>query len=143
MVDGLTTFYTRGADRATLGFPGTETAIFKGGEVLWEGFQSILAGFINNMAGEAEVIDPFSERFNASAVRQVFGHYGVFEGLGLSRGMSAGAFTVNWDEVELIPQPTNLSCWAAAGAMLIGWRDRVSLTPDTVGQICSRSTATG
>ena len=56
---------------------------------------------------------------------------------------AATAWTVNWDEVELIPQPTNFSCWAAAGAMLIGWRDRVSLTPETIGSICSRATTAG
>ena len=51
--------------------------------------------------------------------------------------------SVNWDEVELIPQPTDQTCWAAAAAMIIGWRDRVSLTPETVAQICSRSTVQG
>lgn len=55
----------------------------------------------------------------------------------------AGSWTVNWDDVELIPQPSDFSCWAAAGAMLVGWRDRVSLTPETVGEICSRSTGAG
>lgn len=141
--NGKTTFYTRGADRATLGFPGTETAIFLGGEKLWQSFQRKLAAFINDNGGEAEIIEPFSERFNATAVRQEFGHYDVAQTLATARAMSGGAFTVNWDEVELIPQPTNFSCWAAAGAMLVGWRDRVSLTPDTVAQACSRSTAKG
>ncbi|HEY0414164.1 MAG TPA: papain-like cysteine protease family protein [Allosphingosinicella sp.] len=47
--------------------------------------------------------------------------------------------SINWDDVELIAQPTGNSCWAAAATMVIGWRDRVSLTPDTVADICSRS----
>ena len=141
--DGKATFYTRGADRATLGFPGFESLTFYGGELLWKSFQRKLAGFINDNGGAAEIIEPFSERFNATAMRQEFGRYDVAQGLSKARSLSTSAFTVNWDEVELIPQPTNFSCWAAAGAMLMGWRDRVSLTPDTVAQACSRSTASG
>jgi Papain-like cysteine protease AvrRpt2/Trypsin-like peptidase domain/Protein of unknown function (DUF3238) len=61
----------------------------------------------------------------------------------MAQSLGAGSWTVNWDEVELVPQPTEFSCWAAAGAMLVGWRDRVSLTPDSVAASCSRSTASG
>jgi hypothetical protein len=57
--------------------------------------------------------------------------------VGYAQSASA-AFTINWDEVELIPQPTDLSCWATAAAMVIGWRDRVCLTPATVAGICHR-----
>jgi N-acetyl-anhydromuramyl-L-alanine amidase AmpD len=60
-----------------------------------------------------------------------------------SRSLSAESFTLNWDEVEAIPQPTNSSCWAAAAAMVVGWRDRVSLSPQSIGEICGRTTATG
>ena len=142
VVDNLTTFYTRGADRATLGFPGTETLIYAGGEALWESFQSKLAAFINDNGGAATIVAPFSERFNPTAVREEFGHFDVTQSLGL--GVAAGtSWTVNWDDVELVPQPTNFSCWAAAGAMLVGWRDRVSLTPESVGTICSRATTAG
>jgi N-acetyl-anhydromuramyl-L-alanine amidase AmpD len=140
---GVTTFYTRGADRATLGFPGTETAIFTGGEWLWQSFQEKLAEFINDNGGTAEIIEPFSERFNPSAIKILFGEFETAQGLGLSRTMSSPAFTVNWDDVELIAQPTNFTCWAAAGAMLVGWRDSLSLSPETVAQICKRSTASG
>jgi N-acetyl-anhydromuramyl-L-alanine amidase AmpD len=141
--EGKTTFYARGADRATLGFPGTETATFFGGERLWQSFQRKLGAFINDNGGAAEILRPFSERFNATAMREEFGHYDVAQSLATARAMSSGAFTVNWDDLELIPQPTNFGCWAAAGAMLVGWRDRVSLTPETVAQACSRSTASG
>ncbi|MCG3158213.1 MAG: hypothetical protein DKINENOH_04854 [bacterium] len=44
----------------------------------------------------------------------------------LSQGQS---FDVNWNEVELVPQLTNMSCWAAAAAMVVGWRDRLSIDP--------------
>jgi hypothetical protein len=55
-------------------------------------------------------------------------------------GAGNQSFTINWDEVHLIPQPTNHSCWAASAAMLIGWRDRMSLTPETIANLCGRST---
>jgi hypothetical protein len=51
--------------------------------------------------------------------------------------------SINWDDVELIAQPTDQTCWAAAAAMVIGWRDQVSLSPETVASICSRSTVAG
>jgi N-acetyl-anhydromuramyl-L-alanine amidase AmpD len=141
--DKTTTFYTRGADRATLGFPGTEHAIFYGGEKLWQSFQHKLAAFINNNGGEAEILEPFSERFDAQAVREEFGHFDAAQSLAAARAMSTGAFTLNWDEVELIAQPSDFSCWAAAAAMVVGWKDRVSLSPETVGKICNRTTASG
>jgi hypothetical protein len=55
----------------------------------------------------------------------------------------AASRSVNWDDVQLIGQPTNLSCWAAAGAMVVGWRDQVSLSPDTIANICGRVITTG
>jgi hypothetical protein len=52
------------------------------------------------------------------------------------------SFTINWDEVQQIAQPTGLSCWAAAAAMVVGWRDRMSLTPDTIAEIAANPIAT-
>jgi hypothetical protein len=53
------------------------------------------------------------------------------------------AFSINWDDVQLVPQPSNYSCWAAAAAMVVGWRDSMSLSPESVAAICHRTTATG
>jgi V8-like Glu-specific endopeptidase len=39
------------------------------------------------------------------------------------------SFDVHWSDVQLVPQPTTMSCWAAAAAMIVGWRDRVSIDP--------------
>ena len=74
--EGVTYFYTRGADRATLAFPGTEGAIYSGGEALWQSFQHVTSAFINQLGGEATIVPPFSERFNPSAIRLEFGGYG-------------------------------------------------------------------
>jgi len=46
--------------------------------------------------------------------------------------MDDQSFDVNWDDVQLVPQLTNMSCWAAAAAMIIGWRDSVSIDPSDV-----------
>jgi PKD repeat protein len=35
-------------------------------------------------------------------------------------------------DVQLIPQDTGMSCWAAGAAMLVGWRDRVSINPKDI-----------
>ena len=37
-----------------------------------------------------------------------------------------------WNEVPLVPQLTGMSCWAAAAAMVVGWRDRVPVEPQEV-----------
>jgi uncharacterized protein YycO len=60
-----------------------------------------------------------------------------------AKALEGQCYTLNWDDVQLIPQPSNFSCWGAAGAMVVGWRDQVSLTPDTIARICHRTTATG
>ncbi len=37
-----------------------------------------------------------------------------------------------WNEVPLVPQTTGMSCWAAAAAMLVGWRERLAVDPGEV-----------
>jgi hypothetical protein len=49
-----------------------------------------------------------------------------------SRALAAESFDVNWDDVELVHQPTEMSCWAAAASMVVGWRDRISIDPTEV-----------
>ena len=41
-----------------------------------------------------------------------------------------------WHEVPLVPQLTGMSCWAAAAAMVIGWRDARPIGPEIVGGGC-------
>src|SRR5262244_2454082 len=43
-----------------------------------------------------------------------------------------------WHEVPLVPQQTGMSCWAAAAAMLIGWRDAIYVDPEAVAQGAGR-----
>ena len=35
-------------------------------------------------------------------------------------------------EVQLVPQQTGFSCWAAGAAMLVSWRDRISIDPSAI-----------
>lgn len=42
------------------------------------------------------------------------------------RGVAADHLDV-WHEVPLVQQLTGMSCWAAAAAMIVGWRDRIHI----------------
>lgn len=37
-------------------------------------------------------------------------------------------------EVELVPQQTGVSCWAASAAMIVGWRDMVCIDPSEIAR---------
>ena len=37
-------------------------------------------------------------------------------------------------DVPLVPQLTGMSCWAAGAAMLVGWRDHVSINPSEIAK---------
>ena len=51
--------------------------------------------------------------------------------LGGRGGQSNQLFNIQY-EVELVPQQTGFSCWAAGAAMLVGWYDRVSINPEEI-----------
>lgn len=48
---------------------------------------------------------------------------------GVAPALDAGDWTINWDQVQMTPQPTDMGCWATAAAMVIGWRDDQSVDP--------------
>jgi hypothetical protein len=62
---------------------------------------------------------------------------------GFAMGVGGGRWSVQWDDVQLIPQPTDNGCWATTLAMLIGWRDQVSIAPQTIAQQCGKDIAHG
>lgn len=43
-----------------------------------------------------------------------------------------------WHEVPLVAQGTGMSCWAAAAAMIVGWRDRLHVEPLEVARAAGR-----
>lgn len=58
----------------------------------------------------------------------------VFLGIALSlgsqssRALASESFSLHWPNVPYIAQVSNSSCWAAATAMLVSWRDNVSIS---------------
>ena len=48
---------------------------------------------------------------------------------------SLGAISIHWDDVPYLPQSSNNSCWAASAAMVVGWRDRVSISDSSIAQM--------
>ena len=48
-------------------------------------------------------------------------------------GISNGRINIAYD-VELVPQQTGMSCWAAAAAMVVGWNDLVSIDPSEIAR---------
>ena len=59
------------------------------------------------------------------------------------RTMSNESFNINWNDVYLVPQPTNMSCWATAAAMIVGWREQMSFSPTYMAQLAGRTDAAG
>ncbi|MCW8880584.1 MAG: YiiX/YebB-like N1pC/P60 family cysteine hydrolase, partial [Kangiellaceae bacterium] len=47
-----------------------------------------------------------------------------------TRALSNSSFAIHWDTVPFQPQSNNMSCWAACAAMVVGWRDSMSI-PDS------------
>ncbi|NML44212.1 trypsin-like serine protease [Ramlibacter sp. G-1-2-2] len=42
------------------------------------------------------------------------------------------AFSVHWADVPMYAQTSQMSCWAAAAAMIVSWRDQVSITDQSI-----------
>ncbi|WP_321807539.1 N-acetylmuramoyl-L-alanine amidase [Burkholderia sp. BCC1993] len=69
------------------------------------------------------------------------GFFGTSQALsvasGAARALGADDWSVNWDEVQLTPQPTDMGCWATAASMVIGWRDNQSVDPTLLARCIS------
>ncbi|QNQ09661.1 papain-like cysteine protease family protein [Sphingomonas alpina] len=59
--------------------------------------------------------------------------------LGVARSLNATTWSINWDGIDAVPQPTGKSCWATTLSMLIGWRDSKSVMPSWVAEQCGRT----
>ena len=42
------------------------------------------------------------------------------------------SFSVHWSDVPLYAQTSKASCWAAAAAMIVSWRDQVSISDESI-----------
>ena len=56
---------------------------------------------------------------------------------------AAQSFDESWTDVDLLGQPTNASCWATAGAIVYGWQNQVSISPETIASLFGRDTSAG
>jgi hypothetical protein len=79
-------------------------------------------------------LDPASDARATVLVEAPHDHYGRINDT-LSRAFArewrTQSFDV-WHEVPLVQQRTGMSCWAAAAAMVVGWRDCTSLDAEDV-----------
>jgi N-acetyl-anhydromuramyl-L-alanine amidase AmpD len=60
-----------------------------------------------------------------------------------ARTFDAEDWSINWDDVFPVGQPTDRSCWATAAAMIDGWRRRQSVSIDAIARFDSLSTQNG
>ena len=80
---GVTTLYTRAADRATGAFG--ETLVWLGADQLWRSMQTRVAEWVNQHGGAATIVPRFAERFHPEVVRILYGT-ATAHGLGLEEG---------------------------------------------------------
>lgn len=52
-----------------------------------------------------------------------------------SRPLGDAAISVHWDSVPYLPQTSTKSCWAASAAMVVGWRDQVSIADSEIARM--------
>ncbi|WP_124541778.1 papain-like cysteine protease family protein [Piscinibacter terrae] len=118
--DGTVVVYTRGADRATDGLG--ESIAFFGADHLWRSFQRKLTDWVTANGGSANAPEPFSQRFHPAVVDILYGHGTV------AQSLAAECYSIHWDTVPYYAQQTDASCWAAAAAMVVAWRDGITLS---------------
>jgi hypothetical protein len=80
--------------------------------------------------------DPLAQRLRAAHARPV-----------VVRGIAPAAEDFGeldvYQQVELIPQPTDVSCWAASLAMVVSARDQASTAPETIAAEAGMDVYTG
>src|SRR6185503_3007100 len=95
-------------------------------------------GFLTNPVEEHRLTEPaYVARLGAATGDAIADAAGGTAGTDERSDPAGGSIDVWW-EVPLVPQVTGMSCWAAAAAMLIGWRDCVHVDPEAVAQACGR-----
>ena len=50
------------------------------------------------------------------------------------------SFNENWNDVDVVGQPENYTCWATAAALVVGWRDRVSFDIQALKKLFTNNT---
>lgn len=81
-----------------------------------------------------ESLDPLLNLLDPPAMPQPLS-YARSNGVG--RAMNAPVWSIHWDDMDVVGQPTNVSCWATSASLLIGWRDRQSILPSHIASQCA------
>lgn len=87
-----------------------------------------------------ESLDPLLNLLDPPATPQPLSHT---KANGVGRALNAAPWSINWDGVDVVGQPTDNGCWATTIAMLLGWRDQMSIMPASIAQQCGRDIANG
>lgn len=83
-------------------------------------------GRFGDAASEARLFDPGQRARLADALARA-----------LTAGRRGDSFDI-WHEVPLVQQLTGMSCWAAAAAMVVGWRDCIDIDAEEVARGAGR-----
>jgi N-acetylmuramoyl-L-alanine amidase len=88
--------------------------------------------FLSDPSEEARLAAPAYRARIASSIARTLELFPITSSPTVSSSV-AERFDI-WHEVPLVPQLTGMSCWAAAAAMIVGWRDCVDIEPEEVAR---------
>jgi N-acetylmuramoyl-L-alanine amidase len=88
--------------------------------------------YLSNPDEERRLNDPAERaRLAAALAGGIATFLGAAEPAAVVVERSQSSFDI-WHEVPMVPQLTGMSCWAAAAAMIVGWRDCIDVRPEEV-----------
>jgi N-acetylmuramoyl-L-alanine amidase len=90
--------------------------------------------FLTDPAEEARLADEGYRDRIAAAIADAIERFLVGDAGSASISASSRESIDIWHEVPLVPQLTGMSCWAAAAAMIVGWRDCIDIDPEEVAR---------
>jgi N-acetylmuramoyl-L-alanine amidase len=89
-------------------------------------------GTLGDPRGEARLLDPRYRDGIAGVISRAVSQPTHFE-----HHERREQFDI-WHEVPMVQQLTGMSCWAAAAAMVVGWRDCIDIDPEEVARGAGR-----
>lgn len=119
-----------------MGFHRDEARSFYCSELVFAAFEQAGAPLVASSAGTSTPSDIVDLSRN---IVSYVGHlkaedtpFGIPFSLPMSNALGGPGFSVYWDDVPYLPQSSTGSCWAAAAAMIVGWRDRISISDQSI-----------
>jgi hypothetical protein len=94
-------------------------------------------GRLGHPGDEARLLDPRHRDRLAEAITRTVVAERAPSGRTIVRDTRREQFDV-WHEVPLVQQLTGMSCWAAAAAMIVGWRDCIDIDAEDVARGAGR-----